>query len=137
MSMTDPADILPTRLRNDQSIASTNDPTTTEVGENWDTAKIVDLVRRNTSVVHQPSMLLLGEREFEMLRRHLIDAFGSWVVIKDQQLYYVGMKVIQVKMPSLVKVTGQKLSPQMEHLAMKRKALAISDSKESKWFYHR
>lgn len=118
-----------------ETIAPTlaNDPSTIQMGDTWDTGAIVSLIRRNTTALIQPKILMLGEREIRMLRRHLAQAFGEEQIACQKQIFYVGMKVVEIRTPSLVKIAGEKPSPTLERLHAHRSASL--DTITSRWAF--
>jgi hypothetical protein len=97
--------------------SSVQDPTEITLDECWDSAVITGLVRRNTFRGHMPAFLMLGKREATMLRNHLANAFGDEEIAKLNELHYAGLKVIETRLESLVKVAGEKMSPDLERAA--------------------
>lgn len=103
------------------------------MGDTWDTEAIVSLIRRNTSALVQPKVLMLGEREMKMLRRHLAQAFGEEQIACQKQIFYVGMKVVEIRTPSLVKIAGEKPSITLERLSAHRSMSLAAET--SRWAF--
>jgi len=111
----------------------TPDSSVIEMGDTWDTEAIVSLIRRNTSALVQPKVLMLGEREMKMLRRHLAQAFGEEQIACQKQIFYVGMKVVEIRTPSLVKIAGEKPSITLERLSAHRSMSLAAET--SRWAF--
>lgn len=111
----------------------THDASTIEMGDTWDTEAIVSLIRRKTSALVQPKVLMLGEREMKMLRRHLAQAFGEEQIACQKQIFYVGMKVVEIRTPSLVKIAGERPSPTLERMSSHRSTSLNADP--SRWAF--
>lgn len=74
----------------------------------WDSAAMRDLIRSKCSMGETPSFLFLGKIEAEMLKSHLILAFGEDAVPTLRGTYYMGLEVILVELAFFVHVGGRK-----------------------------
>ena len=123
----EPGDIHPMNESNAEH--ATQDPTEITLDECWDSAAIAGLVRRNTFRGHMPAFLMLGKRETTMLRNHLAKAFGGDEIAKLTELHYAGLKVVETRLDSLVKVAGEKMSPDLERAARRQPSIqALADA---------
>ena len=79
-------------------------------------------------------MMFLGRKEIGLLRQHLGDAFGEEAVSTFNDLYYMGMLVVELDAPSCVRVAGEKFMDKLE-----RSGLDLSTWREddfSEWSLH-
>lgn len=100
-----------------QGVLDPYQPTELHMPEGWDSAAVKDLVKRHTSRGFMPSMLMLGVREAGLLRQHLAAAFGPEEIGRLSEFHYAGLRVVETRVDSLVKVAGEKLLPELEKAA--------------------
>ena len=113
---------------------SNNLPKDLELKDNWDTSALRALVDARCHEGRKPSHLFLGRNESQLLRGHLGDAFGDEAVSTFNDLYYMGMLVIELNTDSCVRVAGEKFMDKLE-----RSGLDLSNWGEddfSEWELH-
>ena len=108
------------------------DPTEAVIGAEWDSETIVKLIRRNTARGYMPSMLMLGRRESALLRGHLSKAFREEELAQLAELHYAGLKVVETQIDSLVKVAGERMSPELER-ASRHMPVWKDETENSRW----
>ena len=99
MATTDPAPNLPRDI---------------ELEDRWDTSALRQVVDSRCHDGRKPSHLFLGKKEAALLRQHLGEAFGAETVATFNDLYYMGMLVIEMSTPSCVRVAGEKFMDKLD-----------------------
>lgn len=82
--------------------------------DSWDTSALRVVVDRRCHAGRKPSHLFLGKAESTLLREHLGAAFGAEAVATFNDLYYMGMLVIELDTPSCLRVAGEKFMDKIE-----------------------
>ncbi|WP_411845850.1 hypothetical protein AAFN60_19985 [Roseibacillus persicicus] len=79
-----------------------------ELGIEWDTAAIRNLITTKSAVGRTPAFLFLGHHEAGLLRAHLGAAFGCEAVRSLKNLYYMGLEIIEVDTQNFLRTAGMK-----------------------------
>ena len=74
----------------------------------WNTESVRALINRKTAQGRKPAFLFLGLREADLLRDHLGAAFGPESVQTLNNLYYMGLQVIELETESYLRTAGMK-----------------------------
>ena len=82
--------------------------------DKWNTSALRALVDERCQEGRKPSHLFLGRKESGLLRDHLGEAFGSDSVSTFNDLYYMGMQVVELQTDSCVRVAGEKFMDKLE-----------------------
>ena len=82
----------------------------------------------------KPSHLFLGRNECDLLKKHLGEAFGSDSVSTFNDLYYMGMLVVELQTESCVRVAGEKFMDKLERSGFDLKSWKDDDFSE--WELH-
>ena len=82
--------------------------------DSWDTSALRALVDERCQKGRKPSHLFLGRNECDLLKKHLGEAFGSDSVSTFNDLYYMGMLVVELQTESCVRVAGEKFMDKLE-----------------------
>ncbi len=99
-----------------------NLPQDVRFGDRWDTSALRKVVDARCHAGRKPSHLFLGKKEAELLRNHLGEAFGEAAVETFNDLYYMGMLVVELNTASCVRVAGEKFMDKLE-----RSGLQLAD----------
>lgn len=83
-------------------------------GEVWNTSALRKVVDKRCHDGRKPSHLFLGRREAALLRTHLGEAFGPETVQTFNDIYYMGMLVVELETPTCVRVAGEKFMDRLE-----------------------
>ena len=89
-------------------------PKDLELKDSWDTSALRVLVDERCYEGRKPSHLFLGRHESALLRDHLGKAFGDEAVSTFNDLYYMGMLVVELDTESCVRVAGEKFMDRLE-----------------------
>ena len=111
-----------------------NLPKDVKVKDNWDTSALRALVDARCHEGRKPSHLFLGRHESQLLRGHLGDAFGDEAVSTFNDLYYMGMLVVELSTDSCVRVAGEKFMDKLEKSGFELKDWKDNDFSE--WDLH-
>ena len=109
-------------------------PKDLELTDKWDTSALRALVDDRCHKGRKPSHLFLGITESELLREHLGQAFGSDSVSTFNDLYYMGMLVVELQTDSCVRVAGEKFMDKLERSGFDLKNWKDDDFSE--WELH-
>lgn len=82
--------------------------------DKWDTSALRTVVDLRCHADRKPSHLFLGKAEATLLREHLGAAFGAESVATFNDLYYMGMLVIELDTPSCFRVAGEKFMDRID-----------------------
>ncbi len=82
--------------------------------DRWDTSALRAVVDQRCHAGRKPSHLFLGKAEATLLREHLGDAFGEDAVATFNDLYYMGMLVVELDTPSCFRVAGEKFMDKID-----------------------
>lgn len=74
----------------------------------WDVRRIRELIAKKSRQGSRPAFLFLGQKESALLRNHLGQAFGEDSVTSLKDLYYLNLKVIELKTASFFRTAGRK-----------------------------
>ena len=92
----------------------TNIPRDLELKDKWDTSSLRALVDARCHEGRKPSHLFLGRNECALLKGHLGEAFGDEAVSTFNDLYYMGMSVVELNTESCVRVAGEKIMDKLD-----------------------
>jgi hypothetical protein len=109
-------------------------PVATELtlGDSWDSAAIASLIRSKCNLAQSPAFLFLGRSEATLLRGHLAAAFGREAVATLNATYYMGLRVIELAVPSFVRTAGRKTIRTLQDPIARRPAWRDQDT-DSLW----
>lgn len=79
-----------------------------EIGDVWDSAAVVALIRSKSTPRESPAFVFLGLHEAHLLRAHLGAAFGEDAVASLKDLYYMGLEVVEVEIDRFFRIAGRK-----------------------------
>jgi hypothetical protein len=102
--------------------------------DKWDTSALRALVDERCNAGRKPSHLFLGRKESDLLKEHLGEAFGSDSVSTFNDLYYMGMLVVELQTNSCVRVAGEKFMDKLESSSFDLKSWKDDDFSE--WELH-
>jgi|TARA_B110000116_G_C16769753_1_gene552698 hypothetical protein len=111
-----------------------NLPKDLELKEDWDTSALRILVDARCHEGRKPSHLFLGRHESQLLKGHLGKAFGDDAVSTFNDLYYMGMLVVELNTDRCVRVAGEKFMDQLERSGFELKDWRDDDFSE--WDLH-
>ena len=111
-----------------------NLPKDLELKEEWNTSALRALVDARCHEGRKPSHLFLGRHESELLKTHLGRAFGNEAVSTFNDLYYMGMLVVELNTDSCVRVAGEKFMDKLEKSGFQLKDWKDNDFSE--WDLH-
>jgi hypothetical protein len=80
-----------------------------ELGDEWNSEAIYELVRSHSGIDEMPAFLMLGQKEAKLLRGHLAKAFGEDAVITLKGTHYMGLEVVELRWESFVATAGRKM----------------------------
>ena len=106
----------------------TNLPRDLELKDQWNTSALRALVDARCHEGRKPSHLFLGRHECALLKGHL----GEVSTFND--LYYMGMLVVELNTDSCVRVAGEKFMDRLEKSGFKLEDL--QDDSFSEWDLH-
>jgi len=112
----------------------TNLPRDLELKDQWNTSALRALVDARCHEGRKPSRLFLGRHECALLKGHLGEAFGDDSVSTFNDLYYMGMLVVELNTDSCVRVAGEKFMDRLEKSGFKLEDL--QDDSFSEWDLH-
>ncbi len=92
------------------------------MGDTWETLALAELIHSRSSYDTSPAFLILGKHEVELLRRHLVEAFGEEAVATMHYLYYMGLEVVEVEKKSFLRVAGSKVIRTLQDPIARRQA---------------
>ena len=98
--------------------------------DSWDTSALRALVDERCQKGRKPSHLFLGRNECDLLKKHLGEAFGSDSVSTFNDLYYMGMLVVELQTESCVRVAGEKFMDKPERSGFDLKSWKDDDFSE-------
>lgn len=90
--------------------------------ERWETLALAELIHSHSSYDTSPAYLILGKHEIELLRRHLVEAFGEESLATMHYLYYMGLEVVQTDKDRFLRVAGSKIIRALQDPIARRKA---------------
>ena len=102
--------------------------------DKWDTSALRALVDERCNAGRKPSHLFLGRKESDLLKDHLGEAFGADSVSTFNDLYYMGMLVVELQTNSCVRVAGEKFMDKLESSSFDLKSWKDDDFSE--WELH-
>lgn len=76
--------------------------------DRWRSEAVRALINRKTKQGRKPAFLFLGQHEADLLRYHLGTAFGPESVQSLNNLYYMGLEVIEIEAESFLRTAGMK-----------------------------
>ena len=79
-----------------------------ELGEEWDSEAIYELVRSRSGSHEMPAFLMLGQKEARLLKHHLAKAFGEDSVTTLKGTHYMGLEVVELRWETFVATAGRK-----------------------------
>ena len=112
----------------------TNIPRDLELKDKWNTSALRALVDARCHEGRKPSHLFLGRTECALLKEHLGEAFGADSVSTFNDLYYMGMAVVELNTESCVRVAGEKFMDKLEKSGFKLEDWQDDDFSE--WDLH-
>ena len=83
-------------------------PSALELGDEWDSEAIYELVRSRSGSGEMPAFLMLGQKEARLLKGHLAKAFGEDAVTTLKGTHYMGLEVVELRWDSFVAAAGRK-----------------------------
>lgn len=84
-------------------------PSALELGDEWDSEAIYQLIRSHSGAREMPAFLMLGQKEVRLLKAHLARAFGEESVAILKGTHYMGLEVVELRWESFVATCGRKV----------------------------
>jgi hypothetical protein len=104
-----------------ESTTASQLPRDIEMDDTWATSKLRKLIDQRCAEGRKPTHLFLGQKEADLLRQHLGEAFGHENATRLEHIWYMGLRVIELQTESAVRVAGEqfisKLDVQPEQLS--------------------
>ncbi|BDS08576.1 hypothetical protein NT6N_36160 [Oceaniferula spumae] len=130
-----------TKTQTDTPVPSPEEsPDSIVLHDRWEAEKVLHLIRSHSTAVSQPKFLLLGSREMTMLHKFLLAGFEDQehsensCIPRQVPLFFAGLRVVEVKTPTMVRVLGSKMSSRLEAL-IDHSLGRTSVASETRWHF--
>jgi hypothetical protein len=101
---------------------TTTIPSALELGDEWDSEAIYELVRSRSGIHEMPAFLMLGQKEAALLQGHLAKAFGEDSVTTLKGTHYMGLEVVELRCERFLATAGRKMIRTLQDPVSRRPA---------------